>query len=214
VTAFAPGSSIVRRDVFAGQVWTACPARVVADDGAELTFACWPGVEGLAPVPWIRWITGQDGAGRDACMTALAERRWSLGPWAWRWTNVVRMVAADRWYCVSALHEAESGKPLCWYVDFTRPPVRAGHGVDSFDLLLDLVVGPDGAYQLKDEDEFTHACRAGVITEAERGAVLAARDEVIDLVERRAGPFADDLGVWRPDPAWPRPELPPDIESV
>jgi hypothetical protein len=77
VTAFAPGSSIVRRDVFAGQVWTACPARVVADDGAELTFACWPGVEGLAPVPWIRWITG--------------------------------------------------------------------HGVDSFDLLLDLVVGPDGA---------------------------------------------------------------------
>ncbi len=146
MTAFAPGSSIVRRDVFAGQVWTACPARVVADDGAELTFACWPGVEGVAPVPWIRWITG--------------------------------------------------------------------HGVDSFDLLLDLVVRPDGAYQLEDEDEFAHACRAGVITEAERVAVLAARDEVIDLVERRAGPFAGDLGVWRPDPAWPRPELPPDIESV
>ena len=32
MTAFAPGSSIVGRDVFAGQVWTACPARVVADD--------------------------------------------------------------------------------------------------------------------------------------------------------------------------------------
>ncbi|HEY7072693.1 MAG TPA: DUF402 domain-containing protein [Acidimicrobiales bacterium] len=214
MTVFAPGSSIVRRDVFAGQVWTASPCRVLSDDGHELSYACWPGVEGLAPQPWIRWVTAPSGPGRDACFAALVERRWQLGPWAWRWTNLVRTVAAGQWYAVSTFHEAGSGEPLCWYVDFTRPPVRAGHGFDSFDLLLDVVVGPDRAWTLKDEDEFERACQVGIITEAERGAVLAARDEVIDLVERRAGPFAEDLGVWRPDPAWPRPELPPGIDSV
>ena len=49
MTHFEPGASIVRRDVFAGRVWSACPGRVLADDGDELTFACWPGVETLAP---------------------------------------------------------------------------------------------------------------------------------------------------------------------
>ncbi len=205
---------MVRRDVFDGRVWSACPGRVLSDDGDELTFACWPGVETLAPEPWIRWVTRPTGQGRDACFSALAERRWELAPWAWRWTNVVRVVAAGRWYSVSALHEAGSGEPRCWYVDFARPPVRAGHGIDTFDLLLDLVVEPDRAWTLKDEDEFEHGCRLGVITEAERVAVRDAQEEVVDLVERRAGPFSEGLGVWRPDPAWPQPGLPAGIDSV
>ena len=214
MTHFEPGASIVRRDVFAGRVWSACPGRVLADDGDELTFACWPGVETLAPEPFIRWLTAPSSEGRDACLAALAERRWQLGPWSWLWTNVVRVVAAGRWYMVSALYEAESGEPRCWYVDFARPPERAPHGIDTLDLLLDLVVAPDGTWTLKDEDEFEHGCRVGVITAAERVAVKAAQEEVVDLVERRAGPFYEGLGSWRPDPAWPRPGLPAGIDTV
>jgi predicted RNA-binding protein associated with RNAse of E/G family len=195
-------------------VWSASPGRVLSDDGDELAFACWPGVEGLACEQLVRYIDAPSPEGRAACFTALTERQWRLGGLAWRWTNVVRTVAVGRWYAVSEFYQAESGEPLGWYVDFTRPPVRAGHGIDGFDLLLDVLVSPDRGWTLKDEDEFERACQVGIVTEAERVAVLAAQDEVIDLVERRAGPFADDLAVWRPDPTWTRPELPPGIDSV
>jgi len=214
MTRFEPGASIVRRDVFAGRVWSVCPGRVMSDDGDELAFACWPGVEMLAPEPFIRWLRAPSSEGRDACFAALAERRWHLGSWSWMWTNVVRVVAEGRWYMVSAMYEGSSGEPRCWYVDFTRPPERGDHGIDTLDLLLDLVVDPGGAWTLKDQDEFEHGHRVGVITDAERAAVQAAQEEVIDLVERRAGPFSEDLGTWCPDPAWARPSLPVGIDRV
>jgi hypothetical protein len=44
--------------------------------------------------------------------------------------------------------------------------------------------------------------------------VRAAQEEVIDLVERRAGPFSESLGTWHPDPGWARPSLPVGIDTV
>jgi hypothetical protein len=53
VQAFADGSTVVRRDVFRGSVWSAKPFRAVSDTGDVLALAVWPGVEMLAPTTWI-----------------------------------------------------------------------------------------------------------------------------------------------------------------
>lgn len=206
---FATGSTIVRRDVFEGRVWSACPARILSDDGGDLVFGYWPGVVGVAPLSWIDWLTTGDAGRRSDGLADLAGRRWELGCWRWQWTNVVHALAPGRWFSVDSFFDAATGEQLCWYVNFERPYVRTAMGVDTFDLLVDIVVRPDLTWSWKDEGEYEHACRLGLIPETDQAAVRAARDEAIGLIEGRTGPFASQERTWRPDPGWPTPELPP-----
>ena len=41
-----------------------------------------------------------------------------------------------------------------WYANFERPFQRTPIGIDTFDLLLDLVIEPDSSYRWKDEGEY------------------------------------------------------------
>jgi hypothetical protein len=89
-----------------------------------------------------------------------------------------------------------------------RPPVWRPDGWDTSDLALDLVVDPDGTRRWKDEDEYAHDLRLGLITDAEHAAVQGAREEAVALVEARGELFAESaLGRWQPDPAWATPSL-------
>lgn len=208
------GSTIVRRDVFEGRVWSAYPARVLSDDRGNLVFGYWPGVEAMAPVSWIDWLTTGDARRRSDGLCDLAARRWVLGPWRWRWTNVVHALASGRWFSVNSFFDAATGERLCWYVNFERPYVRTSVGVDTFDLLVDLVVQPDLTWSWKDEGEYDHACRFGVITDVDQAALRGARDEAISLIESQAGPFAGSDNAWRPDARWSVPELPPGVDRA
>ena len=89
VAAFPEGSTVVRRDVWRGKVWTAAPYRVIRDTGTELVLACWPGVEMLAPVTWIEWLRTGDDAVRKLAIPSLATGRWELGQWTWRDTTLL-----------------------------------------------------------------------------------------------------------------------------
>jgi hypothetical protein len=81
--------------------------------------------------------------------------------------------------------------------------------VDTFDLLLDLVASPDlGRWRWKDEDEYVHGLRLGVVSDAEHVQVERAREEVVALLERRSGPFAIGAATWTASPTWPVPTLP------
>ncbi|MEU7858743.1 DUF402 domain-containing protein [Nonomuraea sp. NPDC049141] len=103
--------------------------------------------------------------------------------------------------------------PRAWYVDFDLPKQRTHLGIDTFDLLLDLVAEPDlSRYQWKDVDEYEQGRRPGLIDDQAHRHVAAARAEVIGLIETRQGPFAHD---WSPPPheSWPMPVLPEDVES-
>jgi uncharacterized protein len=88
-----------------------------------------------------------------------------------------------------------------WYVNFERESVRRGPFFDLVDEKLDLIVARDGTVTLKDEDELAEAARAGYLDEAEVRAELARV-----LADP---PWPTGWEEWRPDPAWPQPELPP-----
>jgi hypothetical protein len=72
----------------------------------------------------------------------------------------------------------------------------------------DLVIHPDGTRRWKDEDEYAHHLRLGLITDTEHAAVEAAREEAVALVEARGDMFAESAPQhWLPDPAWATPSL-------
>ena len=93
-----------------------------------------------------------------------------------------------------------------WYVNFERPLRRTPVGFDTFDLKLDLIVQPDGSYRWKDEDELEQAAAAGLLDADE---VRAEGQRVLE-----EWPFPTGWENWRPDPAWPIPQLPDGWDRV
>ncbi|NUQ99244.1 MAG: DUF402 domain-containing protein [Streptomyces sp.] len=215
---FLPGETAVRRDVFRERVWSALALRVVADAPEALVLGCRPGAEMRAPTNWIDWLLTGDATARSRAVPDLARGQWQLGRWSWRDTAHLQWVPADAWFSVNAFYDPADGHRLThWYVNFQHPMRRTAIGFDTFDLLLDLVISPDLSQRTwKDEDEYAHGRRLGVVSESDHLAVEESRAEAVAMIEARLGPFAPDAGWrdWDSAPDQSAPELPADALSV
>jgi len=211
---FPAGSTAVHRDTLGGKIWSATPCRVVADYGDELILARWPGVQVLRLATYIEWMQTGDDRARQQLVSELAASRWKLGRCAWQDTTVVSWFGTDLYFSVHRF--MRPGLPACdWYVNFERPCRRTRIGIDTCDLLIDLVVKPDlSGYAWKDEDEYAQGRRLGLIDDVAHAGVDEARQHVLALIESRQGPFAQDLSSWRHDPGWAAPVLPADALTV
>ena len=83
------------------------------------------------------------------------------------------------------------------YVDICTPPVWTSEArVESFDLDLDVALGPDGTVSVLDEDEFDdHRVRYSYPEELVVGA-RAATEYVLQSIENRQGPFNGVADEW------------------
>jgi predicted RNA-binding protein associated with RNAse of E/G family len=207
VTTFEPGQTVVARDSIHGKLYSAWPYRVVADDGHELALLLRPGTSGIGPALWIQATRDNDAAARHALMPAIAKGEWELGDWTWRSTTRLTFAYPDRFYAIAPMWNRH-GDLSCWYVNFQMPYRRTEIGIDTWDLEIDLVVRPDFTYQWKDQDEYDHARRLGVIGDRCHRQVEAAREQALAQVQQRTGVFAQPWDAWRPEPDWPIPTLP------
>jgi uncharacterized protein len=91
----------------------------------------------------------------------------------------------DRWYNVFRIHDGQDDHLKGWYCNITRPAkIELGH-IYAIDLELDLVVLPDGEYQVLDEDEF----EALQLTPEDRDRVIQALEELKAFSVSLSGPF-------------------------
>jgi hypothetical protein len=67
---------------------------------------------------------------------------------------------------------------------------------------------------LKDADELAECVERGLFTRAEAREIIVEGTRAIRRLEAREEPFDDAWIGWRPDPAWPVPELPPGWDAV
>lgn len=97
----------------------------------------------------------------------------------------------DRWYSVLRFREP-AGRLRNYYCNINRPPEFDGHALTFVDLDIDVLVSPDFAHTVLDEEEFeTHAAQFGYTDEVLR-RVAEAREELISLIEARAFPFDEE----------------------
>ncbi|MEU8571567.1 DUF402 domain-containing protein [Streptomyces pathocidini] len=149
-----------------------------------------------------------------------------LEPLATRYTKP-RRAARSRWFGTGVLKLAGPEEPWSvwlfwepdwrfknWYVNLEEPRRRWAGGVDSEDHFLDIVVHPDRGWEWRDEDEFAQAQRAGLMDAAKAERVRAAGRAAVERIGAWGTPFRDGWENWRPDPAWPVPELPGDWDRV
>lgn len=97
-----------------------------------------------------------------------------------------------------------------WYVNLEEPLRRWSGGVDSRDHFLDITVLPDRSWRWLDEDEFAQAQLHGLMSADQAAGVRRAGHRALAAVRAWERPFSDGWEHWRPDPAWPVPQLPPD----
>jgi hypothetical protein len=184
-------SDAVWRDVHRDRVWRAQACRIVEASSDALVLWMPRGAPAKLPV---------DDDGRRL---RIPGERWQLE----------EISTSEDILCVARPGRAHSvylfprrRDDFHWYVNLERPLERTSLGVDTFDWKLDLIVFPDRSYRWKDEDELEQAAAAGLLdadeVRAEAHRVLAE------------WPFPTGWEDWRPDPAWPVPQLPEGWERV
>lgn len=184
------------RDMIYGRAFTEWPQRVVADHGDELRVLLTPGTAGSGPALWIRSMRDNDPTARGRLLEAYARRTWEMGAWVWQRTTRLAVMYADRWFSIAPIWD-ERREFRGWYVNFQLPFTRTVDGIDTSDLHIDLVVEPDLTYRWKDEDEYALAIRLGLVPDDWQQAIESAREQALEMVERRDGPFGED---WRSIP--------------
>ena len=154
--------------------------------------------------------------GRPVREVPLAERfarPWHTGPDTWVDTDLLTVVRPGAWHTVNWFFEPP-GVFRNWYLNVETPPVRwddsaAGGavGFDSDDLELDVVITPDRACVVKDEDELEAAVACGDLPQrvADRTRMEAAIG--IDAATAGRPPF-DGIHTDFAPPAWPPASLP------
>jgi hypothetical protein len=178
------------RHVFRRRVLQAVPSTVVlAADGTVVTW--------IAPQTPIAYPSGLDGAGR---LRPLAE--WSVEPRPWFGPGALDVTPLGRAHMIRHFWH-DDGTFRGWYVNLQAPVRRVPGGLDSMDHQLDLWVDADGSVSWKDEDHLAQAVEQGMLTAEDAAAVRAEGEHVV-----AEWPFPTGWEKWRPDPAWPVPELP------
>ncbi len=185
---WSPGTSIVRRNVWHGRVFSATSAIVVADSGDELVLWVPEGAHRFAPRDGQRLPT-----------------EWELEEGAWRGPGTVQLLVAGRRYALVHFFRPD-GSFRAWYANLEEPFRRTPLGIDIRDNLLDLHREPGAAWLWKDEDELREAVAAGVVSAAEADRIrgdgdLAAAEAAVPTGWEDFRPESR----WRPEPlaqAW------------
>lgn len=200
---WAPGTVIVQQEIWKGRLWSARPMRVVEDRGDGLVLWCPRGT---------RWKTATTPPTRSRAATraerfalSLSLCDWVLGDFVWDVSTLVLVREGD-WHA-TWVSWGETGESWGWYVNFQRPFVRTKAGIQTMDLMLDILVPPDRRWRWKDEDEFHFLVSRDIIGTNEATQVREEARRVIDQIERNLPPFNRPWHDWRPDSSWPVPGL-------
>lgn len=199
-----PGTVALVHEVWQGRVWAARPMRVVQDT-PDLVVLWFPrGTRWQAP-------TTPPGRGRaptraERLSTALLEEEWVFVESEWDVDNL-------QFWWPGRSHSVwiswlPDGTHWGWYVNVQRPFARTARGLETMDLVLDVIVDPDGSWRLKDEDELEVFAERGVLGAEEEGAIRAEAANAVERARRGEPPFDGSWLDWRPDPDWALPEMP------
>jgi hypothetical protein len=102
--------------------------------------------------------------------------------------HTIELYEAEQWFNVYAVF-SPTGDLRGYYCNLATPPTQEHDELTYIDLDIDLLVRPDGRYEILDRDEYEErAARLGYPDDL-RTRVEQALRELTDLIERRQPPF-------------------------
>ncbi|MCC6268692.1 MAG: DUF402 domain-containing protein [Dehalococcoidia bacterium] len=196
---FQPGQAIAFRDVFRGRVKAAVPLRVVEDSSQRFVGWLPSGARFFLPVDG-RGVLVKDVFGFEQ----LGELAWTVPESA----GQLVVCPLGGLYSVVMRFFGPGWQMPEWYINLQSPLTRTRIGFDSTDLILDLVVGKNGDWRWKDEEEFASAIARGFASESEARNIRDAGEAALRHAIAGHPPFDSQWLKWRPPSDWSVPELP------
>jgi hypothetical protein len=198
---FEPGQVITRRYLRGRWCTWAQAMRVVADD--ERGLLLWQPAGG-------DFATLVDADGSDLHEVAPDQMRDPrLAVRGWQGDVLILMpprAAYSVWWFF------EEGVFSGWYVNLEEPYVRRRDGVQTKDLVLDIVVTPQRRWEWKDADEFDRRTGHPLYFDgAAAQAIRAEGERLTKVIEDGGFPFDGTHTGFRPGPAWPVPRFGDDL---
>lgn len=202
-----PGDQIVLRFTWSGDLAWVEPVTVVEDSADFIALY----VEEHTP---IKRPVGSDDhpVPRTRSHEPRSSVPWHLGDAHWTNTSVLWLARPDTAHAIGLFWQGPERQFLRWYGNLQAPLKRTSIGFDSADHALDVQIAPDRSWAWKDEDEFASTQQRGVFSRAEAAAIRAEGERVIAAVEANGWPFNAGWEHWKPDPAWPVPQMPANWE--
>ncbi|AEV85280.1 hypothetical protein ACWT_4260 [Actinoplanes sp. SE50] len=195
---FEPGQVIIRR--YRRGPWRtwAQPMRVIRDDDAGLLLWAPEGGD------FARLVDVDGRTTRDVSPDLMQDPR--LARHTWRGNDVLILMPPGAGYSVWWFFVA--GGFTGWYINLEKPAVRQEDGVETTDLVLDIVADPARNWEWKDTDEFAELTGHPLYFDSAEAAVIEAEAaRLITLLEAGDFPFDGTFTGFRPDPAWDPPRL-------
>ena len=174
-------------------VWLAVPVFVVADDAEHLVSYIAPGAEFGFPAG--TWPTAD---GRH--------------PWAdrtgWSGAGCLMVQRPGEHHAVWHFWDGPERTFRCWYLNIQTAFARTELGYDTQDLELDIVVAPDGSYEVKDDDVMDDRISDGRYN-ADTVAWIRHYGRMLTNRLDTEGPWWDrSWASWTPPAQWVDPTLP------
>jgi predicted RNA-binding protein associated with RNAse of E/G family len=191
-----PGDAVALREVWHGTIFEARPATVVEDTPSQVILYVQPGASVAVAVD------------DDGSELRIPDRSWHLELREVRAYSILSFAWPDTPYAI-LLRRDPDGSVHDWYVNIQEPLRRTTLGFDTVDHALDALIARDrSSWRWKDEDELAEAIAAGLFTDEDAHTFRAAGERGVERVVLEEPPFDRDWRAWRPDPAWPLPDLP------
>ena len=193
------GDVVVLR--YLGRIRAGMPA-IMVEDGRERVIVYVP--------HGARWFGAPEpAAGRSERVRAIARGETAVSGRLIAWYNhLLRVLLPGRPFSVWLLWSPE-WEFISYYVNLETPFARSAAGFDSSDHTLDVCVRADRTWYYKDQDELDARVEVGLVDAEAAAQVRRDAEQAVALIGGWEPPFSSGLESWRPDPAWPLPELPP-----
>ena len=200
---FQPMQTVLVREIWQGQVWTARPMILVQD--ADLIVLYWvPGTS------WMRARSHQDG---EVSVVDRKMHNWKLHNDIWRGAGALRLSIPGAKYSVLIFCNVD-GTLSNWYINLEYPLKRTKHGFDYIDMILDIIIESDlKTWRWKDEEEFQDAQNLGLISPKEAKMFRTEGLKALKLLQSAKSGF-NGWEHWKPDPSWKIPILPEGWDTV
>lgn len=188
------GAVVVERQVWRGVVATATALIVVEDSEDQLVTYTAPGAE--------------FGFTEHRLPTPSGRHPRYPGP-AWRGHGALTVIRAGAACSVIHFWRGEIRAFAGWYLNIQEPIRPTAIGFDTQDLELDIVIGADRQWEVKDDELLDQRVREGRWTEPEVARIRRIGSRIIEqhLVPNRWW-WDESWAYWQPDPEWDAPGLP------
>ena len=203
---YAVGATIVAEERWHYLPWSAEPHRVVASSHKELV--TWMPAGTVAVRATNRGLPGTDHLSREQRkLAALADLR--VQPIETVETpNKLYWWRPGRSSRINLGWHPATGDFMGWYVNFEQPVSATSTGIWGKDLVLDMLIAPDGTLSPKDQADFDEAIDRGIVPAELRGIFADEADRVLAELAEQSGPFNPAAVSFRPETGWAHPALP------